>query len=478
MGTTRTVASAELTDAVELVESALHGRRPPSPRAIDALRAVGLDPDTERWTDEDRVLAAARIMALSRLGQTGAAAQLADRWRDVPLPPPGAGAPPVVVLGLSCAVAEAKICAGDIGAAGALAERLVANALDLGDALWILRSRGILAAASALSRDHDVAEEQQREMRALRERHGWDRDAAEFLADAADASLAFTALDLPRLQRLSGRLHRLLEHDPNSRPLCQLVDAAVAMLTGDDHRMVALSSRVIQAGQRHDGEGLLARLALHLQAFALIRRNEPLRALGLLRQQEPEGEHVCCPNQLRAVAHLRIGDPRSVLSVTTECMRIRPRHNLHTMTSILLYRGLAHLRMQMTELGHREIGEAFAILGGSVPADTFSLLHPLDRRVLIGALELAGDAGSPALTALREGASATADPPAFPVLTRRERAVAEQLRLPRSFPEIAAALHVAPSTVKTQALSIYKKLNVSARDDAVGILEQAGYFEQ
>jgi DNA-binding CsgD family transcriptional regulator len=242
--------------------------------------------------------------------------------------------------------------------------------------------------------------------------------------------------------------------------------------------MVALSSRVVQGGEHQDGTGLLARFALNLQAFALIRRNEPLRALGLLRQQTAVDQHVCCPNQLRAVAHLRVGDPRSVLSVTTECMRIRPRHNLHTMTSVLLFRGLAHLRMQMTELGRREIGDAFALLGRSVPADTFSLLHPIDRRMLVTALELAGDTGSPALTALRESTSTTDDTSPFPVLTRRERAVAEQLRLPRSFPEIAAALHVAPSTVKTQALSIYKKLNVSARDDAVGLLEQAGYFEQ
>ncbi|MBO9626805.1 MAG: helix-turn-helix transcriptional regulator [Microbacterium sp.] len=464
-----------MSDAVDLVESVLRGGRAPSPRVVDALRAAPLPDDPARCTVDDRVRAAARILALSRLGQTAAASALAEAWRDVPLPPPTSGAPAVALLGLGSAVVEAEIRAGSASSAAVLAERLLANAVDVADPLWLRRCRGLAIAASALAGDNEAALAHQAALRDLDDRQGWTADVTEYMADVGDAVLAFAALDLDRLRGVSARLHRLRERDPQAHGLCQLVDAAVAMLAGEHAKMTATASRLLQ-GSPPDAT-VISRFALGLQAFALVRRDEPHRSIGMLRDEEPDDDHLWCPAALRAAAHLRLGDPRSALAATTECMRIRPRHNLRTLAGVLLLRGLAHLHLRMTALGRREVGEAFALLGDAAPISTWALLRAVDQRMLLTAAGVVGVAPD-MLAALTPATTDPAETASFPLLTPRERAVAEHLRLPRTFADIAASLHVAPSTVKTQALSIYRKLRVSTRDDAVGLLEQTGYFEQ
>ena len=46
-----------------------------------------------------------------------------------------------------------------------------------------------------------------------------------------------------------------------------------------------------------------------------------------------------------------------------------------------------------------------------------------------------------------------------------------------SFREIAERTHVSPNTVKTQAISVYRKLGVSSRSEAVRIAEELGLIE-
>ena len=55
-------------------------------------------------------------------------------------------------------------------------------------------------------------------------------------------------------------------------------------------------------------------------------------------------------------------------------------------------------------------------------------------------------------------------------LTSREEAVAEQLVRLASASDIAAALVVSPNTVKSQLRSLYRKLGVTNRADAIAAL--------
>lgn len=95
-----------------------------------------------------------------------------------------------------------------------------------------------------------------------------------------------------------------------------------------------------------------------------------------------------------------------------------------------------------------------------------ALLPPRDVERVVQALEAAGFA------------HVTADLPARPLLrdvepdlqlSTRERAVLEQLMQTGSIAEIASALVVSTNTVKTQVRSIYRKLGVSGREDAIAV---------
>ena len=55
---------------------------------------------------------------------------------------------------------------------------------------------------------------------------------------------------------------------------------------------------------------------------------------------------------------------------------------------------------------------------------------------------------------------------AHPALTTAELRLLPHLTTYLSMPEIAERLHVSRNTVKTQAISIYRKLGVSSRSEA------------
>ncbi|HET6505087.1 MAG TPA: LuxR C-terminal-related transcriptional regulator, partial [Amycolatopsis sp.] len=70
------------------------------------------------------------------------------------------------------------------------------------------------------------------------------------------------------------------------------------------------------------------------------------------------------------------------------------------------------------------------------------------------------------------------DVPSLPVpLTNRERSVLRLLPTLRSFDEIAEDLTVSPNTVKTHVRSIYTKLGVKRRRDAVTVARERGLLE-
>jgi DNA-binding CsgD family transcriptional regulator len=60
------------------------------------------------------------------------------------------------------------------------------------------------------------------------------------------------------------------------------------------------------------------------------------------------------------------------------------------------------------------------------------------------------------------------NPMAAAALTRRQREVMELLSMDRSYKDVAQTLHLSINTVKTHASRIYRKLEVSGRDELVG----------
>ena len=75
-----------------------------------------------------------------------------------------------------------------------------------------------------------------------------------------------------------------------------------------------------------------------------------------------------------------------------------------------------------------------------------------------------------------QGAAAPAqqDGPAFAQLTAREREVLDLLARGRSNAQIAAALHLAPKTVRNVVSSVFAKLQVGGRAEAIIVARDAG----
>jgi LuxR family maltose regulon positive regulatory protein len=62
-------------------------------------------------------------------------------------------------------------------------------------------------------------------------------------------------------------------------------------------------------------------------------------------------------------------------------------------------------------------------------------------------------------------------------LTRAELRLLPMLSTHLSFKEIGERLHVSRNTIKTQAISVYRKLGVSSRSEAVDFAEDLGLVE-
>ena len=62
-------------------------------------------------------------------------------------------------------------------------------------------------------------------------------------------------------------------------------------------------------------------------------------------------------------------------------------------------------------------------------------------------------------------------------LTPAELRLLPMLSTHLSFKEIGERLHVSRNTIKTQAISVYRKLGVSSRSEAVALAEELGLVE-
>lgn len=152
----------------------------------------------------------------------------------------------------------------------------------------------------------------------------------------------------------------------------------------------------------------------------------------------------------------RRGDVARARAHLTQAARVRPQltYSMPTLST-----------QALLELGH-----GYLALGD--PAGARVVLREareiLRLRTELGSLPRQADELEAALAALAGGAVGAS------ALTTAELRLAPLLATHLSFPEIGERLYVSRHTVKTQAISIYRKLGVSSRSDAVERMRAAG----
>ena len=223
----------------------------------------------------------------------------------------------------------------------------------------------------------------------------------------------------------------------------------------------------VSVGEKADAPDDLA-VALCERSLVAMARSEWDRAEVLadqartvLRRAGIEESYVTpliCALRARAATHR--GDVPAARKELVGAQHLRP----------LLTYALPHLAVQ----ARIELARVHLALADTAGART--LMREIDdllkRRPGLGTL--AGEAGALRAQLSRERGSTV---PGASALTAAELRLLPLLSTHLSFPEIAQELFLAPSTIKSEALSVYRKLGVSSRNQAVTRSRELGLLE-
>jgi LuxR family maltose regulon positive regulatory protein len=229
------------------------------------------------------------------------------------------------------------------------------------------------------------------------------------------------------------------------------------LIRGDDDGADALFAEASEAGQRYGGL-TAASLAFAERSLIATSRadkeaaDEYARLARAVVQDAHLDEHITTGPVHAAAARvaLRAGDHERARTDLTAAHRLRP----------ILTWGFPTISVQTRlELARVHIGLSDVEGARTLLAEVDEILtHRPDLGTLTTqAVELRTHVGS-----VRSGRS-----PGPSTLTAAELRLLTFLPTHLSFREIGARLFISPNTVKTQAISIYRKLGVSARSDAV-----------
>jgi LuxR family maltose regulon positive regulatory protein len=246
-----------------------------------------------------------------------------------------------------------------------------------------------------------------------------------------------------------------------------LLQAVANVLAGDLDDGDALLKDAVRLGEKTGAHEIIAQ-ALSERSMLAMARGEWIQAEALagqartaLRKAGIEESYVTplvCAAQARVALHS--GDVPAARQEVVRAQRARP----------LLSRATPHVAVQ----ARVELARVHLALADVAGART--LMREIDellkRRPDLGTL--VGEA-----QALRTQLSAEHTPsvPGASSLTGAELRVLPMLATHLSFPEIGADLFLSPHTVKSQAMSIYRKLGASSRSEAVTRSRELGLLE-
>ncbi|BDI21390.1 helix-turn-helix transcriptional regulator [Herbiconiux sp. L3-i23] len=421
---------------------------------------------------------AAVVVAASRLGRHPRALNLSDSalaWADEQTAL-SAGQRALLLS----AAAEAHLAAGRLRVGHSLAGRAVAYADRASDDALVLAAGGLLALARALDGRYTDAAESVQTCRRIQSDRGFETGQSAYPLLLAEILIASARLDPRRLRSIAEEIDAVSDEDPWTTTAMG-ARAMAALCEADAPSAVPLLLSVIGDVKAGETLALVRGFCLGIYADLLLTAGEARRALSLLESVPSPSEHVLCYDMQRAAAHLLLEDPRAALMVTDDCIRMGPKHCLRTTPPILLRRAIAHARLG----DPRRSDETFAVAARMlVESESLTplLTLPADQlEPLLAGLGRSSGEGRVVELDLRRRLSripaVDATRSRLPRLTPREEILVRRLRGGAALAGIAADLHVSLNTVKTQLRTVYRKLGVSSREDAVSRLERAGYFD-
>lgn len=450
---------------------------PPSQLDLAQLRSVGAGDAPELWTESNVRVLEAMIIARTRLDDIDGALELVDaHFHDGRLRSRA-------VLGLDAlaslyaAVAEAYAGAGRPRDAGGYA----AHALTFADTDAVrYRAASVQTLVLALNGELTAAEETAGRCAELAARNGWSLLDTDYDLVLAEILLASAAFDAPRLKRAATLLRAIAPRDPYAQHAAAAADGIRQIVSGDAPGGAATLRTVIGGSWAHLSHRLVRDFALATLADVTLGLGGARRALSMLEGHASAAGHTVCFDAQRASAHLALGDDRAALEATDGCLALGADHCPRTLAAVLIRRAVARRRLGQTDAADDLFEEACALMlvvdGSTAPFVTVPQ-RPLAE--LFDRLSQRRPASAERIASVQQRlARWLPEPPAraLPALTPREASVARELGGGKTYAEIADGFVVSINTVKSQMRSLFAKLGVSTRDEAVAALERHGFY--
>ncbi len=251
------------------------------------------------------------------------------------------------------------------------------------------------------------------------------------------------------------------------RPSATLYLAVAHLMAGDPDRADALFQDAAAAG-RAGMANLGACIALGERSLLAIARGA----------WEAAGRHLSEARSLARDANLEDYPPVTILHVVAARIALhqadRPRAIAELTRAQRLRPGLTYALPHLAVQARIELARCHLALSDFAAAQILlkEVTEVLTRRPVLGAF--VGQAGELQAELSQARGSFT---PGASALTAAELRLLPVLRTHLSFPEIAVEMFLSPNTVKSQAMSIYRKLGASSRSQAVTRSRELGLLE-
>jgi len=442
---------------------------------VDVLLAAGWPPPAHAGRSARAQHAAALAWALGRAGRPQEALTMAGRHAMPLLSGAAVEAEPVAQSESYSALAETYLLHGRLAEAAACSQFASDYAGD--SAPHQFRAAALRAAADALNGEFASAGASLGSAQDLDQGRGW-------LCSSWPITIATTQISFRTGNNTQAEcaLESLAAAaaDPVERAVVRLGQAWVASAAGNHKAVLTEADTLTRTVDAQRLPPFLLDLAVSIKSMALAHLGQPGAVLKLIGDRiSPPGHPVCFEVQA-AGAHLQLGEPRKALAVTEPCMTKTQSHSLRTFPSVLLRRAVAHELLDHHDLADVDFSRATRLaveVSGIRPA----LGLPIDilERLYYRLLEREPDMHAAVTTRIPASAEyTTPEPITFDLgaLSDREQRLGAWLATDLTLPAIADELCVSSNTVKTQAQSLYRKLGVSNRQNAVEKLERAGLY--
>jgi len=348
----------------------------------------------------------------------------------------------------------------DLHKCAVMLTRLYREARRNNQVIEMRNAAGILALINVFGGNAPEAEHWFTELDAMPDGEGLFEEMVDTCADSARALYALGRLDFEAAKQHIEALNPATAMD-EMWPFIVFAQSEYALLNGNIAQGLRNLEAAIVTHSERDQPGTLTRqIIAACRANLLLSQGDGNRALAALRSADRDHPLV---RAVEARIELLRGNNQRVIVLAHVSTDNDQSHD-RAMRELRLITAIAHLREQ-------EQDEAARIFKRFISDDGVGMLRALalaDRGAITELVELSG-VGHEDLAALNERL------PESPFiarvktanLTRREQLVLELLHQDMTLSEIAERLVVSSNTVKSQTRSLYRKLEVNSRADAV-----------